>query len=154
MKQMKAIKEKVYDYYGINEKIIKSSYNEEEFNAFYESILEPLAIQMSLAFTNCLFTDREKGHGNQIIFEANRLQYASNTTKINIVTTLMDRGMMTKNQGLEVFNMPPIEGGDKRILSLNFIDADKANEYQVGKQDPKVKEGDEIDSGDDGEEIE
>jgi HK97 family phage portal protein len=135
-KQMDSIKSKVYDYFGVNEKIVKSNYTEEEWNAFYESVIEPIAIQLSLEFTEKIFTQREKGHGNEIIFEANRLQYASNKTKIEVVNTLVDRGMMSLNQGLEMFNLPPIEDGDKRILSLNFIDADKANQYQLGQKQP------------------
>ncbi|NOK23893.1 phage portal protein, partial [Corallococcus carmarthensis] len=83
-RQMKVIQEKVYNYFGVNEKIIRSSYTEDEWNAFYESTIEPLAIQMSLEFTSKLFTDGERRSGNEIIFEANRLQYASMTTKLNL----------------------------------------------------------------------
>lgn len=133
-KQMAAIKDKVYAYFGVNEKIIKSMYNEDEWNAFYESAIEPLAIQMSLEFTAKLFTDREQGHGNEIIFEANRLQYASTETKLKIIEILVDRGLMNKNEGREIFNMGPIPDGDKYIVSLNFIQADKANQYQLGEE--------------------
>jgi HK97 family phage portal protein len=135
-KQMATIEEKVHKYFNVNKKIIMSNYSEDEWNAFYENVLEPIALQLSLEFTSKLFTDRAQGHGNEIIFESNRIQYASNKTKVDVVTLLMDRGMMSQNQGLEVFNLPPIEGGDKFILSLNFIDAAKASEYQVGKEDP------------------
>ena len=149
--QQKFIEEKVYKFFNVNESIVTSKYNENDWNAFYESVLEPLAVQMSLEFTTKCFTDNEQRHGNEILFEANRLQYASNTTKVQVVTMLMDRGMMSKNQGLEVFNMPPIEDGDKRILSLNFVDADKANQYQLGKgeADPKPdkEENDDADDG-------
>ncbi|OBZ13935.1 hypothetical protein A7975_10830 [Bacillus sp. FJAT-26390] len=139
-KLMTAMADKVYDYFGTNKKIIQSNYSEEEWNAFYESMIEPFALQMGLEFTAKVFSDRQQGHGNEILFEANRLQYASNDTKVKIIETLVDRGMMSINQGLEVFNLPPIEGGEKRIMSLNFIDADKASEYQLGK----VKSNDEV----------
>jgi len=139
-RQMKVIQDKVYSYFGVNEKIIRSNYTEDEWNAFYESTIEPLAIQMSLEFTSKLFTDSERQRGNEIIFEANRLQYASTKTKLEVINTLVDRGMMSINQGLEMFNLPPIEGGDKRIISLNFVDADKANEYQLGKKDGESSE--------------
>src|SRR5690606_21169624 len=65
-----------------------------------------------------LFSDREIGHGNEIVFEANRLQYASVGTKLNLVQ-LVDRGIMTPNQLAEVFNLPPVEGGDKPIRRLD-----------------------------------
>ena len=132
--QMALIEGKVYKYFNVSEAIIKSDYTEDQWNAFYESVIEPIAIQLSLEFTAKVFTDREKGWGNEIVFEANRLQYASNATKISVITTLIDRGMMSLNQGLEIFNMPPIEGGDKRIVSLNFVDANIANQYQLGQQ--------------------
>lgn len=146
-KQMALIESKVYKYFNVNEKIVMSTYSEEDWNAFYESVLEPLALQMSLEFTSKLFTENEQAHGNEIIFEANRLQYASNKTKIEVVTMMVDRAMMSLNQGLEVFNMAPVEDGDKRILSLNFVDAAKANKYQVGEDDepPDRKEVDQED---------
>jgi HK97 family phage portal protein len=131
--QMKLIENKVYKYFNLSENIIKSSYNEDEWNAFYESMIEPYAIHCSLEYSSKLFSTREQGWGNEIIFEANRLQYASNNTKVAVVTLLMDRGMMTINQALDVFNMPPIDGGDKRVMSLNYVDADIANQYQLGK---------------------
>jgi hypothetical protein len=132
---MSLIESKVYKYFSVSDPIVKSEYNEEQWNSFYESVIEPLAIQMSLEFTSKLFSGREKSFGNEIIFESNRLQYASNKTKIEVVQMLMDRGMMSVNQGLEVFNLPPIEGGDKFIMSLNFVDKDIANQYQLGKTD-------------------
>lgn len=132
-KQMQAMENKVYSYFGTNGKIVQSDYSEGEWGAYYESMIEPFALQMGLEFTAKIFSDKAQGHGNEIVFEANRLQYASNDTKVKIIETLVDRGMMSINQGLEVFNLPPIEDGDKRIMSLNFIDADKASEYQLGK---------------------
>lgn len=131
-KQMAVIRENVYRYFGVNEKIIQATYNEDEWAAFYESVIEPLAIQLSLEFTEKCFTTREKGQGNEIIFEANRLQYASAKTKISLIQHLIPAGLLTINEGREIFNLAPVEGGDKRLISLNFVDADKANLYQLG----------------------
>ena len=131
-KQMELIEDKVYKYFNVNTAIVKSDYSEQQWNAFYESVLEPIAIQLSLEFTAKVFTDREQGWGNEIMFEANRLQYASNQTKISLVQTLMDRGLMSMNEAREIFNLAPIEDGDKRIVSLNYVDASIANQYQLG----------------------
>ena len=133
-KQMAQIKDKVYSYFGVNEKIVKSNYTEDEWNAFYESTIEPLAIQLSLEFTAKVFTDRERGFGNSIIFEANRLLYASNVTTLKLIETLCDRGMLNRDQGREVFKMGPVEGGEKYYISLNFVQSDKANQYQLGEK--------------------
>jgi hypothetical protein len=132
-KLMNAMADKVQSYFGSNKNIVQSDYTEAQWGAFYESMIEPFAVQMGLEFTAKIFSDRAQGHGNEILFEANRLQYASNDTKVKIIETLVDRGMMSINQGLEVFNLPPIEDGEKRIMSLNFIDASAATEYQLGK---------------------
>ncbi len=133
--QMAHIKQSVYDYFGINEAIVTSKYSEDEWNAFYESVIEPLAVQMSLEFTSKIFTDREQGFGNEIIFESNRLQYASNTTKTTLISNLMQFGVLTVNEAREILNMAPVEGGDVRLQSLNFINAVRADQYQLGGGD-------------------
>lgn len=131
--QMDHIKQSVYDFFGVNENIVQNKYSEDEWNAFYESCIEPIAIQLGLQCTIKSFTPKEKGFGNEIVFESNRLQYASNTTKKDLIKELMPMGLLTTNQALEILNMPPIEGGDKRIMSLNYIDASAATEYQLAK---------------------
>jgi hypothetical protein len=131
-KQMELINDKVYKYFNVSASIINSDYTEEQWNAFYESVIEPNAIEMSLEFTAKVFTQREQGRGNEIIFEANRLQYASNATKLNLITVMMDRGLLSMNEARDIFNLAPIPDGDKRIVSLNFVDASIANQYQIG----------------------
>ena len=130
--QLSAVKHKIYDYLGISENIVNSSYNEDEWCAFYESTLEPIAVQLGLEFTRKLFTEREQAFGNMIIFESSRLQFASNQTKVQLIKELMPYGLLTVNQALEILNLPAVEGGEKRLQTLNVIDADKANQYQVG----------------------
>ena len=100
--QVKSINEAILSYFGINENIIQSKYSEDEWNAFYESVLEPIGLQMSLQFSNKLFTPTEKNFGNEIIFESNALQYASNTTKIQLLRYA--NNIMTQNELREVFN--------------------------------------------------
>lgn len=131
---MKFLTDKVYRYFGVSEPIVNSSYDENQWNAFYESTIEPIALQMSLQFTATLFSMREQQFGNQVIFEANRLEYASASTKIQLIQSALQNGLFTYNEMREIFNMAPLPGddGDKRIMSLNFIDAKKANQYQVG----------------------
>ena len=135
-KQMAIVRENAYRYFGVNEKIVQSNYTEDEWAAFYESVLEPIAIQLSLEMTDKMFTPRERGHGNAIVVEANRLQYASARTKISVVNTLTPLGLLTVNEGREVFNLAPVPDGDKRLVSLNYVDAAKANKYQLGEEPP------------------
>jgi HK97 family phage portal protein len=122
--QMKELRDAVFRYFGVNESIVMGKYSEDDWNAFYESTIEPLAVQLSMEFTAKLFSDRERGHGNEIVFEANRLQYASVQTKLALVQ-LVDRGGMTPNEWREVFNLGPIEGGDKPIRRLDTRPTDE-----------------------------
>jgi len=125
--QMKELRDAVFRYFGVNEAIVMGNYTEDQWNAFYESTIEPLAVQMSLEFTTKLFSDREIGHGNEIVFEANRLQYASVRTKLELVQ-LVDRGIMTPNQLAEVFNLPPVPGGDVPIRRLDTRPVDETDD--------------------------
>lgn len=113
-----AFREKIYKYFGVNEKIIMSKYSESEYDAFYESRIEPFLVALSLELTRKIFTDREISFGNEIWFESNRLQYASAKTKISMIA-LVDRGLMTPNEYRELFNMAPYEGGDEFVLRLD-----------------------------------
>lgn len=128
--QIKSIDSKILSYFGVNEAIVQSKYSEDEWNAFYESVLEPIGLQMSLEFTNKIFTPTEKHFGNEIVFESNRLQYVSNNTKVNLLRYA--NNIMTINELREIFNLAPREDGDKIMQDLNHIDSDIANDYQSG----------------------
>ena len=111
-------RERVYRYFGVNKKIIESDYNESEYDAFYESRIEPFLLALSLELTGKIFTPREISYGNEVWYESNRLQYASAKTKISMVA-LVDRGLMTPNEYRALFNMAPYEGGDEFVLRLD-----------------------------------
>lgn len=139
--QVNSFDKKVYNYFGVSEEIIQSKYTEDQWNAFYESVLEPIAIQMGLEFTNKIFTLGERNHKNKIIFTSNRLQYASNSTKINIARYMSNYMMIDEIR--EIHNLPPLPNGEgqKVLQDLNHIDSSKANEYQVGKSNNSNEEG-------------
>ena len=128
--QVKSIDDKLLSYFGISEEIIQSKYSEDQWNAFYESILEPIGLQMSLEFSNKIFTSTQKYFGHEILFESNRLQYASNKTKIELLRHA--NNIMTVNELREVFNLAPREDGDVILQDLNHIDSNIANDYQLG----------------------
>lgn len=129
--QMAQIKESVFNYFGTNEKILQNKFTSDEWGAYYEGKIEPFAIEASLVHTNMKFTPHEVAFGNDIIFTANRLQYASNKEKLDIVTQLFDRGFLTHNQGLEVFNMASIgTEGDQRYIRKEYGLADYEKEPQ------------------------
>ena len=132
--QLKQVNNNIFDYFGISEKIVNNSFTTEDWNAFYEGVIEPRAIQMSDAFTNKIFSYKAIKDGHKIVFTANRLQYASLDQKTNLLKTILPYGLLTKDMVLEILDMPPIGGeeGAKIIQSLNNIDSSIANDYQGG----------------------
>lgn len=116
--EVSAYREKIYRYFGVNEAIIESKYSESQYDAFYESRIEPFLVALSLELTRKLFTPREIAFGDEVWYESNRLQYASAKTKISMVA-LVDRGLMTPNEYRALFNMAPYDGGDEFVLRLD-----------------------------------
>ena len=141
------LRENLYRYYNVNEKILNSTYNESEWNAFYEAVIEPIALQLSLEFTYKLLSERERGFGNKIIFTANRLQYATLQTHVNLGSQLFDRGIITINEYRELMYYEPIEDGDVRMVSLNYVKADEQSIYQIG-EDAAAGSGEDPAAGD------
>lgn len=129
--QMDYTKQELYDYFNTNEKIIKGNFTDEEWIAYFETTIEPFAIQMSQEFTRKVFTRTEQYYGNEIIFEANRLANASNSTKVTICKEL--KHLFTINEQREMWNRGPVPGGDKMLQSLNDVNSEIADEYQLGK---------------------
>lgn len=125
-KQMQETIQRIYSFFNTNEKIIQSKYTEDEWNAYYESEIEPLAMQLAGEYTRKLFSRRERGFGNKIIFEASSLQYASMSTKMALLQ-MVDRGAMTPNEWRAILSLGPIENGDKPIRRLDTAEVDKGN---------------------------
>jgi len=122
--QVKLIKDNVFDYFGVNEDVLQNKAYGDKWSAFYEGAIEPFAIQFSEVMTKMLFTLREQSNNNAVIASANRLQYLSNAEKLNVTRDLLDRGIITQNQAMEIWNLPPVEGGDVRIIRGEYYNAD------------------------------
>ena len=106
--QMKVIDTNVFNYFGVNEKILQNSAFGDEWLAFYEGAVEWLAIQLSEVMSRMLYSDREQQFGNRIWFSSNRLQYMSNADKMNAIAQMADRGLMTRNELREILNLTPL----------------------------------------------
>ena len=127
--QMKIIKENVFEYFGVNEDILMNRFKSEVWSAYYEGRIEPFAIQFSEVLTKMLFTFTEQSFGNEVMATANRLQYMSNQDKLNVSSQMLDRGIFSINDVREIWNLPPVEGGDARIIRGEYYAADeKINE--------------------------
>lgn len=106
--QMKDIRGSVYEYFGVNEKILQNKFDAETWAAFYEGAVEPWAIQFSEVMTKMLFTMREQTQGNYVMATANRLQYMSNGDKLRVSAQMADRGLMTRNEIRQIWNLAPL----------------------------------------------
>lgn len=130
--QMKEFRENVYRYFGVNDSIVMSDYTESQMEAFYESRIEPFLVALSLELTRKLFSKKAQGHDNHVVYESNRMQYASNSTKLAMVA-LVDRGALTPNEWRQIFNLAPVDGGDVPIRRLDTAAVDEPKENEEEK---------------------
>ena len=107
-KQMTIIREGVLEYFGISEKILKNEAYGDEYAAFYEGVVEPFAVQFSEVMTRMLFTYRERAQGSRIMATASQIQFMTNADKLNVSAQMADRGLMTRNEIREIWNLPPL----------------------------------------------
>lgn len=132
--EMKLIEKNVYQYFMVNEDVLQNKAYGDAWSAFYEGAIEPFAIQFSDVMTRMLFTFREQGAGNMIMLTANRLQYMTNKDKLDVSSQLLDRGIISINDARQIWNLPPVDDGDLRIIRGEYYGA---NDKLIG-----TKEGD------------
>lgn len=121
--QTEAINAQIFAYLGLSPKIVTGAYTEDEFAAFYESLIEPFAIQMSLEYS--------RKCGSEITFTAERLEFSSAATRISLLRELLPFGVISINEARKLLALPEVEDGDRRLQSLNYVTADKADAYQL-----------------------
>lgn len=110
--QRNLIQQNVYNYYGVNEEILQNKAYGDAWSAFYEGAIEVFAIQFSEVISKMTYTPTELAYGSEIMATSNRLQYLSNADKLNVSSQMADRGIMTRNEIRDIWNLPPLEGGD------------------------------------------
>lgn len=123
--QLKLIYSNVYNYFGVNEDILQNKAIGDSWSAFYEGAIEPFAIQFSETMTKAMFSERERAQGSGLMATANRLQFMSNSDKLTISSTMLDRGVMSINEIRDIWNLAPVEDGDRRIIRGEYYDANE-----------------------------
>lgn len=123
--QIKEFREDIYRYFGVNDDIVMGKMDSDQIEAFYEAMIEPFLVKLSAALFAKVFTPREIGYGAYLVYEANKLQFASLDKKIQVFKEVVQYGGMTINEWRAASNMPPLEGGDTPIMRL---DAAKVSE--------------------------
>jgi len=130
---LKFIDEKILRHFGVSLPILTGDYTKEQYEAFYQKTLEPLIISFSQAFTKTLFTEGELSHHNKVMFYPKELIFMSVDQTIEMVTLLSNTGALYENEKRVAFGLRPLaELEGKRYMSLNWVDADIAKQYQTG----------------------
>lgn len=122
--QMNNIRKNVFDYFGVNEDVLQNKAYGDSWNAFYEGAIESFSIQFSDVVTKMLFTERERASGSFLMATANRLQYMSNSEKLNVSSQMADRGIMNRDEIREIWNLPPLPDGKGQAYTIR-------GEYQL-----------------------
>lgn len=154
--EMQRIQDNVFNYFGSNALIVQNNYTEDSWGAWYEGKVEPFAVQLGDALTRMWFTARRAAN-NCFTFSSNRLEYASNASKRNMVRDMLDRGVFSLNEAREVLQLPPVEGGDVRVIRGEYANADAVSSAVggtggtggMGKMPANVNEEDRDPGGDD-----
>lgn len=140
--------EKVCNYFGMSAKIYKGEYSEQEWNNFYEQVLEPMAIYFSQEFSYKVFSQRELDFGNAIEFIGDKLSYVSVQTKVDMFTALKELGVLSKGDIAKIFNLPTPPDSERYLESLNYMDSAKITEYQMLKAQSGTNTDDQGDNQD------
>lgn len=129
-KQLTLINSNIEKYFGVSTEAIKNELTGDKAAAFYEGAVEPFAVQASEVITNMLFTPMEQATGNMFMLTANRIQFMTNNEKLNVSASMADRGLMTINEIREIWNLAPVEGGDRLIARGEYYFIDPANDEE------------------------
>ena len=144
--QMKEIEKRLYTFWRTPEDVVSNTAPEQTMMNYFDAIVEPFWEEMGEAFTRALFTRREQDFGNAIIVTSGAATGASWQTKLNIINSTKEIGLLTKNQYLELLGYPPVDDGDVSYVSLNYIKSTDMSKYQVGEE-PAANTGGQDDDG-------
>ena len=140
---LKFIDEKILRNWGVPLSILTGDYTKEQYAAFYQKTLEPLIISISQAFTKKLFTRRERAFGNEIRLYPKDLIFMTVDQTLEMVNMLSNTGSIYENEKRVAFGLQPLpELEGKRYMSLNWVDVDIANQYQMNNKTGKGSSND------------
>ena len=147
--QMEIIQTRVLNYFGCNEDVLQNKTVGDAWSAYYEGKIEPFALQLSQAMTCMTYSQNEQTRGNAIVWSSNRLQYMTNADKLQVSSQMFDRGILTTNDVMHIWNLPPVPDGDKRYIRKEYIEVSELGKDQEPEPTPEpdpVKEEDDNDT--------
>ncbi len=140
--QQKQITDRIYAYWRTPEDVVNNTASEQVMQNYYDSIVEPIWEEMAEAFTHALFTRKEQAFGSKILVTSGAATGASWSTKLSIVANTKDLGLLTPNEYRELLGYAPVEDGDERLVSLNYIKSSDQSLYQTGTDSKNSNEND------------
>lgn len=145
-KTLEFIDSKILRHYGVPLPILTGDYTKEQYEAFYQKTLEPMIISFSQAFTDAVFSDGERNRGNEIQFFSEELIFMTTEQKLEMIRLLGDSGAMFENEKRRTFGLIPLpELAGKRMQSLNYVNVDIADKYQIGRRVDRKEENAPVD---------
>ena len=146
-KNVEELRNNLYRYYGMNEAAITNSLVGDAGEAFYEGAIEPFLIALSLELTYKIYSNRQRGHGNEITYESNRMQYMTMKDKLALVQ-MVDRRAMTPNEWRQVLNLAPLPGGDELQSWQNPTNITKVGDTSANKQGQGIQDDEPVNDND------
>lgn len=120
--QMQLIQTRALNYFGCSEDVLQNKTVGDAWSAYYEGKVEPFAIQLSQAMTSMTYSQNERTRGNAVVWSANRLQYMTNTDKLQVSSQMFDRGILSINDVMDIWNLPHVPDGDKRYIRKEYTE--------------------------------
>ena len=143
--QMEIIQTRVLNYFGCNEEVLQNKTVGDAWSAYYEGKIEPFALQLSQAMTCMTYTHNERARGNAVVWTANRLQYMTNADKLQVSSQMFDRGVLSINDVMDIWQLPHVPGGDKRYIRKEYTEVSKLNEPEPEEGPETIEEEQEND---------
>lgn len=136
------LRENIYRYFGVSEDAIQGKLFGDAWEAFYDSAVEPFLIALGLELTYKVYTDRQRGFGNEVVFESSRMQYMSMENKLKLVQ-MVDRMALTPNEWRQVMNLPAVPWGDEPLYWQNpKINEGQEEPGKAAEEEPKKDDDD------------
>lgn len=126
--QMQIIQTRVLNYFGCNEEVLQNKTVGDAWSAYYEGKIEPFALQLSQAMTCMTYSHNERARGNAVVWTANRLQYMTNQDKLQVSSQMFDRGILSTNDVMDIWQLPHVPDGDKRYIRREYIEISKMDD--------------------------
>ncbi len=129
--QLKLIQNRAFTYFGSNEKILLNQATGDDWSAYYEGQIEGFALGLSQAMTCMTYSANQRSRNNAIVWSSNRLQYMTNSDKLQVSSQLFDRGILSTNDVMDIWHLPHVPDGDKRYIRKEYTEVSQLDQVSA-----------------------